>query len=175
MSIRLDDTGPPADDSALSELEDRAGHALPVAYRDFLEAHDGATPEANHLPDAAGPREVTVHAFFSVEEIVRRLDELGPDRIPDEVIPIADDEDANGLFLHLEDGSVWSWVQDDEDPSEEDLWAAFTREAEDLDELLDRLEPTADVETDAEPDPLAEGYSDAEFQAHQDEEAGFDD
>ena len=27
------------------------------------------------------------------------------------------------------------------DVAEEDLWAAFTREAEDIDELLDRLEP----------------------------------
>src|SRR6476661_3009390 len=103
MSIRFEDTGDPADEEALEELEERAGHPLPVSYRDFLEAHDGAVPEANHLPDAATGAEVAV-------------------------------------------------------------WAAFTREAEDLDELLDRLEPVAEAETDADPDLLDTGYSAAEFE-----------
>jgi SMI1/KNR4 family protein SUKH-1 len=174
MSIRLEDTGPPADETALSDLEDRTGRPLPVAYRDFLEAHDGAIPEPNTLPDAAGSQEVTVRRFFSVEEIVRRIEELGPDRLPEEVVPIADDDEGNGLFLHLEDGSVWSWVPDEEDPSEEDLWAALTKEAEDLDELLDRLEPTGDAESDDEPDLLDEGYSDAEFRERGGDGDAFD-
>jgi hypothetical protein len=162
MSIRFEDSGDPADEGALAELEERTGHALPVAYRDFLEAHDGAVPEANHLPDAAGT-EVSVRSFLSVEEIVRTLDALGPDRVPEEVLPVSDDDAGHGLFINTEDGSVWSYDPDEEDPSEEDLWAAFTREAEDFEELLDRLEPVAEAETDAEPDPLDEGYSDAEF------------
>jgi hypothetical protein len=160
MSIRFEDTGPPADPEELAELEERAGHALPVAYRDFLEAHDGATPEPNHLPDAAGG-EVTVRAFFSAEEVAKRLDAIGPGRVPEEVLPIADDDFGNGLFVHLEDGSVWSYDHEAEDPAEEDLWAAFTREAEDLDELLDRLEPEA-ADLDDDPEPLDEGYIDAE-------------
>jgi hypothetical protein len=163
MSIHFDDTGEPADEEALAELEARVGHALPVAYRDFLEANDGAVPEANHLPDAASTAEVSVRAFHSVEEILRALDQLGPDRIPDEVLPIADDDLGNGLFISLDDGSIWSYDHEAEDPSEEDLWAAFTREAEDLEELLDRLEPVAVAETDVDPDLLDEGYSDAEF------------
>jgi hypothetical protein len=164
MSIRFEDTGEPADEDALSELEDRTGRPLPVAYRDFLEAHDGAVPEANVLPDAVASSEVTVRTFHSVEEVLRALDLLGPDRIPDEVLPIAEGDDGTpSLFISLEDGSVWSYDHDAEDPSEEDLWAALTREAEDIEELLDRLEPVAEAETDAEPDPLDEGYSDAEF------------
>ena len=163
MSIRFVDTGDPADETALDELEERAGHALPVAYRDFLEAHDGAVPEPNTLPDAVSGAEVSVRTFHSVEEVLRALDQLGPGRIPEEVLPIADDEIGNGLFIWLEDGSVWSYDPDAEDPAEEDLWAALTREAEDLEELLDRLEPVAEAETDVEPDPLDEGYSDAEF------------
>jgi hypothetical protein len=161
MSIRFEDTGPPAGEPELAELEDRAGHPLPVAYRDFLEAHDGATPEANHLPDAAGGAEIAVRSFFSVEEVLRQLDTLGPDRVPEEMLPIADDDFGSGLFVNLEDGSVWSWDPEQEDPEEVDLWAAFTREAEDLDELLDRLEPEAG-DPDDEPEPLDEGYIDAE-------------
>jgi hypothetical protein len=164
MSIRFEATGEPADEDVLAEIEDRAGHALPVAYRDFLEAHDGATPEPNRLPDAAAGIEVTVRTFFSAEEVLQQLDTLGPERFPSEMLPISDDDLGNGLFLNLEDGSVWSFDHEEEDPSEEDLWAAFTREAEDLDELLDRLEPVPEDETDVEPELLDEGYSDAEFQ-----------
>jgi hypothetical protein len=160
MSIRFEDTGSPADGEELAELETRAAHPLPVTYRDFLEAHDGATPESNHLPDAAADHEVAVRTFFSVEEVLRQLDTLA-DRIPDELLPISDDDYGNGLFVHLEDGSVWSWDPDAEDVAEEDLWAAFTREAEDIDELLDRLEPEA-TDLDVEPEPLDEGYLDAE-------------
>lgn len=163
MSIRFEDTGEPADEDALADLEERTGHALPVAYRDFLEAHDGAVPEANHLPDAATSSEVTVRSFLAAEDVLRTLDQLGPDRVPEEVLPISDDELGNGLWINTEDGSIWSYDHEEEDPAEEDLWAAFTREAEDLDELLDRLEPVAEAETDLEPDPLDEGYSDAEF------------
>ena len=162
MSIRFEDTGDPADEDALAELEDRVGHALPVAYRDFLEAHDGAVPEPNHLPDAAGAA-VSVRTFLSVEEVLRTLDGLGPDRVPDELVPISEDDLGTGLFINCEDGSIWSYDPEEEDPSEEDLWAAFTREAEDLEELLDRLEPVAEAESDVEPNPLDEGYSDAEF------------
>src|SRR4051812_45204544 len=63
MSIHFYDTGEPADEEALAELEARVGHALPGAYRDFLEANDGAVPEANHLPDAASTTEVSVRTF----------------------------------------------------------------------------------------------------------------
>src|SRR3954447_181711 len=161
MSIRFEDTGPPAGEEELAELEDRAGRPLPVAYRDFLEAHDGATPEPNRLPDAAGGAEVAVRTFFSAEEVLRRLDALGPDRIPEEVLPIADDDYGNGLFVHLDDGSVWWYDHEAEDPAKEGLRAAFTREAEDLDELLDRLEPEAE-DLDDEPEPLDEGYIDAD-------------
>jgi hypothetical protein len=161
MSIRLQDTGPPAGEQELDELEERVGRPLPVAYRDFLEAHDGATPEPNHLPDAAGSAEVAVRTFHSVEEVLARLEALGPGRVPEELLPVSDDEFGNGLFVHLEDGSVWSYDHEEEDPEEVDLWAAFTREAEDLDELLDRLEPEAGDE-DAEPEPLDEGYIDQE-------------
>jgi hypothetical protein len=160
MSIRFEDTGSPADADELSELETRAARPLPVTYRDFLEAHDGATPEPNHLPDAAADHEVAVRTFFSVEEVLRQLDTL-VERKPDELLPIADDEDGTGLFVHLEDGSIWSWDPEAEDVAEEDLWAAFTREAEDIDELLDRLEPEA-TDLDVEPEPLDEGYLDAE-------------
>jgi hypothetical protein len=160
MSIRFEDTGPPAGGEELTELETRAGHALPVAYRDFLEAHDGATPEPNHLPDAVADHDVAVRSFYAVEDVLRQLETLA-ERIPEELLPISDDEYGSGLFLHLEDGSVWSWDPDAEDVAEEDLWAAFTREAEDLDELLDRLEPEAS-DFDAEPEPLDEGYLDAE-------------
>jgi hypothetical protein len=163
MSIRFEDTGDPADEAALAELEERAGYPLPVAYRDFLEAHDGASPEPNHLPDAASGSNVSVRSFHSAEEVLRALDQLGPDRVPPEVLPIADDDAGNGLFINCEDGSIWSFDHEEEDPSEEDLWAAFTREAEDFEELLDRLEPVAEAETDVEPDPLDEGYSDEEF------------
>jgi SMI1/KNR4 family protein SUKH-1 len=163
MSIRFEDTGDPADEEALEELETRTGHALPVTYRDFLEAHDGAVPEANHLPDAASGSEVSVRTFLSAEEALRTLDTLGPDRVPAELLPISDDDLGNGLWINAEDGSIWSYDHEEEDPAEEDLWAAFTREAEDLDELLDRLEPVAEPDTDAEADLLDEGYSAAEF------------
>jgi hypothetical protein len=160
MSIRFEDAGPPAGREELAELEDRTGHPLPVAYRDFLESHDGATPESNHLPDAAADHEVAVRTFFSVEEVLRQLDTLA-ERMPDELLPISDDDYGSGLFVHLEDGSVWSWDPDAEDVAEEDLWAAFTREAEDLEELLDRLEPEAS-DPDVDPEPLDEGYLDAD-------------
>src|SRR3954447_13154845 len=163
MSIRLQDTGPPAGEEELGELEERAGRPLPVAYRDFLEAHDGAVPEPNHLPDAAGSAEVAVRSFHSAEEVLARLEALGPGRVPEELLPISDDEFGNGLFVHLDDGSVWSYDHEEEDPEEVDLWAAFTREAEDLDELLDRLEPeAADLEAEEDPEPLDEGYIDQE-------------
>jgi len=161
MPIRFDDVGPPAGEEELHALEERAGRPLPVTYRDFLEAHDGATPEANQLPDAAGSTEVAVRSFHSVEEVLQRLDGLGPDRLPDDVLPISDDEYGNGLFVHLEDGSIWSWDPELEDPEEVDLWAALTREAEDIDELLDRLEPESG-DVDEDPEPLDEGYIDAE-------------
>jgi broad specificity phosphatase PhoE len=168
MSIRFDDSGEPADEEALEELEQRTGHALPVAYRDFLEAHDGAVPEANHLPDAASGSEVSVRTFLSAEEILRTLDALGPDRVPPEVLPVSDDELGNGLWINTEDGSIWSYDHEEEDPSEEDLWAAFTREAEDFDELLDRLEPVAEADSDADPDLLDEGFSADELQPDDD-------
>lgn len=161
MAIRLIDTGPPAGEDELEALEERTGRALPVAYRDFLEAHDGADPEPNHLPDAAGGTGVSVRRFLSAEEVLGRLDALGPDRVPDELIPVTEAEEHGELFVSLDDGSVWSYDPDEEDPEEVDLWAAFTREAEDLDELLDRLEPDSE-DSEEDPEPLDEGYIDQE-------------
>ena len=166
MSIRFEDTGPPAGEEELALLEERTGgRHLPVAYRDFLEAHDGATPEANSLPDAVSGHDVVVHSFFSSAEVLRQLDTLGPDRVPEEMLPIADDDFGPGLWINVEDGSVWSYDHEQEDPEEVDLWAAFTKEAEDLDELLDRLEPEAS-DPDSEPEPLDEGFIDTESFQH---------
>jgi len=161
MSIRFEDTGPPAAEEDLVLLEERAGHPLPVAYRDFLEAHDGARPEGNVLPDAVGGHDIAVHAFFSAEEVLRALDGMGPDRVPEEMLPIAEDDLGPGVWINAEDGTVWSYDHDQEDPEEVDLWAAFTKEAEDLDEFLDRLEPDSS-DLDDDPEPLDEGFIDTE-------------
>lgn len=141
MAVEYRRREPPATPEVIDSLEQRIGHRLPTAYRDYLRHQDGGRLASNHegvktvfglgdLPDWA--------SMWEILEVYRG-------RVPTWLLPVADDEVGNlfAVSLRNEDlGTVWFWDHEEEtgegDPPTMDN---ITLKAPDWRTFLDSLQP----------------------------------
>jgi hypothetical protein len=126
---------PPADPARLDELEAHLGQVIPTDYREHLTRHDGGRMDNN-----SGALN-TVFGVGDVPEYASLWGILGMrgDRVPEWLLPVADDAYGNLFCLSLreaDEGSVWLWNHEEEadegePPSDDNLthkadtWTAF--------------------------------------------------
>jgi hypothetical protein len=113
----------------LGFIERRLGHELPEAYRNFVRAHDGATPPSN-IFDVPGSQS-TVRSFIPVAQadaIRQRIEGFPPHGLP-----IAEDDCGNYVWLDPTSGAIFFW--------DHEMEGAGERIAEDFDQFVTKLHP----------------------------------
>ncbi|MGE5183278.1 MAG: SMI1/KNR4 family protein [Acidobacteriota bacterium] len=122
--------GAPAPLAAVEALEAALGHELSACVKQFLRAHDGATPEANVFAiDAAN--HAGVNQFIPVAQVIS--ERANVDDMSARAYPIAWAEGGNYVVIDEDRaGAVFFWDHET---------AALTRLADDLDAFLALLRP----------------------------------
>ena len=158
MRIEILDERPPVSAEALAEAEARLagiGTRIPPSYRAFLAEQDGGEPVRCVFSFQQHDREQNdlVRLFYGIAEspngdLVSEADAVR-DRLPGDVLAIAEDNFGNLVVLDGRDGRdgpvlFWDHEFQSDPPSEDDLfWVA-----PDLQTFLDGLEEDTD-----EPEP----------------------
>jgi SMI1 / KNR4 family (SUKH-1) len=144
---------PPATREQVSQVQRELGYDLPEPYAAFLQTRNGGSPELNVSGLAEAQRwGVGVREFFGIDQSPdldlleqRRFHE---DRVPEDLLPVADAEGGNLICLALTGehrGAVFFW--DHEWESEEDESPGYEnvhRIAPDFDALIASLQPPGD-------------------------------
>jgi hypothetical protein len=125
-SVEMTDSGPPLTEEALATLESKLQARLPAPYRRFLCKHNGGRPEPSYF------QRFTLHTFYSVGAGAKLNDLLANQRrmrkwLPEEVIPIADDDFGNEICLAIRGknrGKVYFWDHEGA-PEIDDLEALY--------------------------------------------------
>jgi cell wall assembly regulator SMI1 len=143
MAVEYVRREPPASAELVDRLEQRVGRPLPPEYRDYLRQQDGGRLDNNSraLNTIFGVGEVPEWAsMWDVLETYR-------ERVPDWLLPVADDAFGNLFTVSLRNqdrGSVWFWnheleADEGEPPTEENLkpmapsWPVFLDSLERVD------------------------------------------
>jgi cell wall assembly regulator SMI1 len=143
MAVEYVRREPPAPAEAIGRLEQRVGRPLPPEYRYYLRQQDGGRLDNNSR---------AINTVFGVGEVPEWASmwdvlETYADRVPDWLLPVADDAFGNlyAISLRNEDrGSVWFWnheleADEGEPPTEENLkymapnWPSFLTSLEKVD------------------------------------------
>jgi cell wall assembly regulator SMI1 len=126
MAVTYRREAPPATLADVDRLEERIGQELPNDYRSYLLHQDGGRLADN---------DQAVKVIFGVREdapdwsnMWDKLD-IFEDRVPEWLLPVAQDEYGNLFAVSLRDedrGSVWFWdheeeADEDEPPSEDNI------------------------------------------------------
>jgi hypothetical protein len=119
----MTDSGPCVTEEALATLETKLQARLPAPYRRFLRKYNGGRPEPSYF------QRFTLHTFYSVGLRAKMHDLLANQRrmrkwLPDEVIPIADDDFGNEICLAVRGknrGKVYFWDHEG-GPPDDDPW-----------------------------------------------------
>jgi cell wall assembly regulator SMI1 len=143
MAVEYVRREPPASAELINRLEQRVGRPLPPEYRDYLREQDGGRLDNNSRAIN------TIFGIGDVPEWASMWDvlETYSERVPDWLLPVADDAFGNlyAVSLRNEDrGSVWFWnheleADEGEAPTEENLksmaatWPAFLASLEKVD------------------------------------------
>lgn len=93
-------------EETLIKFESTLGHILPAGYRDFLVKYNGGPPSPNYFEITAGDNISKIHHFYGIHDGPEylRLDvtnELLKDRLPHNMIAIADDPFGNYICIGL--------------------------------------------------------------------------
>jgi hypothetical protein len=129
MSVEIPTMPAPKQDD-LRQLALRVGTDLPQAYIDFVSRHDGATPESNSF-EVGADNASGVRQFISVTEAPSVLTDV--EGFPAGMVPVADDDCGNFIYIDPADGGVFFWDHEIDGP---DL-----RVASDLPTFLGQLAP----------------------------------
>ena len=109
MSVKMTKGNPGATTEGLADLLSRPGVARHSDRIDFMRRHDGAIPEVNEF-DVGLDNGSGVQKFYSAAEVREALRNLS-DRMPPDLMPIADAEGGNFVCLGLSAGrsGVFFW------------------------------------------------------------------
>lgn len=146
MTLRFRETGAPTTSAELDAFERRAGLALPLRYRAFLEAHNGGrvAPAVFDIKGASSCGGSAIQYFlgfddrYSIDEACSRLKDANDPRVPPEYLPIAECEGGDRLCIVVagpKKGQIYFWDHEQEGYPEytyENLYFV----AEDIDALL---------------------------------------
>lgn len=115
-------------EEALRAFEERLGIILPEQYRHFLLVHNGgeASPDVFKIRNEQGPyTDSVVRCFFSIGDVPNyrsfewhyNLYKIEEDRLPHNMIPIADDPGGNLICISTvgtDAGAVYFWNHEEE-------------------------------------------------------------
>ena len=104
MAVSIPTMPQPTED-ALHTLANWIGHPIPESYLDFARMHDGAKPEPNSL--TTSNNELGVSRFIPVREASDLAAQI--DGFPAKVIPLAEDDCGNYLYVQPRTGAVYFW------------------------------------------------------------------
>ena len=136
MSLNIDRSGPPLDESKIAQAEKRWGVKIPPAYRKFLMSHNGGRPDPSdfRITTPRGSELVSIRTFLGIDmpEETFGLDyvmETFADRLPSDLFPIARDPGGNIIAVATQGadaGKVYFWdhereADDGEPPSKMNL------------------------------------------------------
>lgn len=120
MNATILEPGPVLDEQALVALEHDLGLVLPVAYRAFLQQHNGGYPDPNAFERETNNRKgrqlAIVSDFFGIDD-VRKYRRWHVDRVPRNLLAIARDPGGNMILLSVDGsdvGQVFFWDHDRE-------------------------------------------------------------
>lgn len=152
MNLEIIDTNHQINESDVLILEKLLNVSLPMDYKDFLLYCNGGQPKLHSfdykLPDGRN-WSGGVRVFFGVDvddwEDLKHYYALYEDRIPKQMLPIANDDGGNLILLvlnSLEKGKVYFWdhneeSEDDEPPTNDNIYFvanSFTEFLENLKE-----------------------------------------
>lgn len=105
MTIAIPDMPMPTQ-AALAALVAYVGNNLPTDYLEFVSKHDGAEPETNSLKVGQG-NEIGISRFIPVVEAPSVSAEV--EGFPDRVIPLAEDDSGNFVFIEDATGHIYFW------------------------------------------------------------------
>lgn len=111
MAVTIPNMPQPSNDE-LEELARKIGYSLPPSYVSFVNAHDGAEPEANSLTTANN--EVGISRFIPVNEAFHLAASI--EGFPGGVIPLAEDDCGNYFYIEPQTGAVHFWDHEVENP-----------------------------------------------------------
>jgi cell wall assembly regulator SMI1 len=143
MAVEYVRREPPASAEQVNRLEQRVGRPLPPEYRDYLRQQDGGRLDNNNR---------AINTVFGVGDVpewasIWDVLETYSERVPDWLLPVADDAFGNLFAVSLRNqdrGSVWFWnheleADEGEPPTEENLklmapsWPVFLDSLEKVD------------------------------------------
>ena len=134
---------PPVNEEQIAALEGRPGRRLPDQYRQFLLRFYGGRLK-ERVVDISGPGDSDeVRYFYGIDAEeewgdLLRTHEIFRDRIPDHLLPIAEDDLGNQICISLsppDNGKIYFWDHE----LEFTPGRAITLLADSFDEFLDRL------------------------------------
>lgn len=126
MDVEITDSGPVLTEVDLAEAERKVGRPIPLAYRQFLLAHNGGRPASPDFRIAEVPKgqsdDAAVKRFLGIDQQEPTLNlqyvfEMFTGRIPDDFFPIAFDPGGNLIGIMTSgknEGRVFFWDHEHE-------------------------------------------------------------
>ena len=151
MSVEIP-TMPVPPQQTLHLLAARMGANLPASYVDFVSRHDGATPESNSF-EVGAANASNVRRFISVADAPSILEKV--DGFPSGMIPVAEDDCGNLVYIDPANGGVFFWDHEIDGP---DL-----RVASNLPAFLSQLTPFDPSKVQLAPGQVLHAWVDADF------------
>ncbi len=171
MGINLQPNDIRIDDARLSQFEAAIATRFPQDYRSFLLDSNGGTPESN-VVTIGDTESFDVRTFFGVDDTadgLARALETYRERVPENAVPIADDNCGNLFVLAIngrDSGNVYFWDHEFEaDEGEPPRNDNLTLVARSFSELLDQLEPSPADDVTLKPGQVKSVWVDPEFKA----------
>jgi len=160
MSVIITHSAEPLTEEDIARAEDRMGRSVPLAYRNFLLAHNGGRPQPDGFRAYGKNGELEdgsyVKWFFGINtgEYYSSLeDKLATyrRRMPSNLLPIASDPGGNVVCLSAngpDAGSVYFWHHEFETqpPTYDNVWFV----APSFDEFINGLQDLHEVEDEHE-------------------------
>ena len=145
--------GKPAPKEAILALEAFIGHDISAAFREFLEANDGAKPESNIFKISVD-NDSGVNKFIPVSQIPQELELIG--NLPPRTYPIAWAEGGNYVVIDEDrEGKVFFW--------DHETRGSLIMLANNLGEFLMLLHPFDARSIPLRPDQVKRVWVDPEF------------
>jgi cell wall assembly regulator SMI1 len=161
MPLEIADSHEPLDEKRIAALEMQIGYRLPKEYRAFLAAHNGGYANGSNAfryKYERGPyTESRINELLgltaeygSLDKNYLRMAALG--RIPEKLLPIADDPFGNLICISLagkDCGAVYFWDHENEPDDGNQEFRNIHLIADSFDEFLSGLVPPEDLMEDS--------------------------
>lgn len=111
MTVKMSPKFPGLTIDEVNVVESLAIHPLPTDYRNFLLSGNVFVPEENRFagPDVTGRVAKFLGLSTQRDEDIRAVVETYADRVPENVLPIAQAGGGNLVCLHLLSGAIYFW------------------------------------------------------------------